>query len=566
MVLSGWSCNNEPAQGDTFDVSMISTEERVINSGRGTFMQDCSACHNFIQDGIGPHLGGVTARRSYEWLKQFIANPKAMVDAGDEDAVALYERYKVYMPTFGMYSEDRLDAIIAFLHSKPAPAVTETSEHAVDDLMNPIEEEVQFSGIVVDLEYKWTLPPSSENIPVTRLVKMDFIPGTDRLFIADLRGRMYELTGDTFAEYLDMNRLEPDFIHKPGLATGFGSFTFHPEFEKNGLFYTTHTEPARNKPADFMIEDSIETTLQWVLTERKVNDPQSPEFEGTSRELFRIDMATGIHGMQEIRFNNTVSSGDPDYGNLYVCLGDGGSVGRRILHLTQDPSKPWGAIARINPSGNNSRNGMYGIPSDNPDFGDGNPTEVYAYGFRNPHRIIWDRQGKLIVSGIGQHRIEELNVVEPGLNYGWPRREGTFVIDPMKSMTYIQAAPENDDPKYTVPALQFDHDEANAISGGYVYDGDLLTPLKGKYVFGGIVRGRLFLAENADLKVGETQYPSEWKIRYQGEMTDLQKLCNHDRVDLRFGQDHEGELYIFTKADGKVYKLVSAEMMDDHSI
>ena len=69
-------------------------------------------------------------------------------------------------------------------------------------------------------------------------------------------------------------------IHQPaGLATGFGSFAFHPDFAKNGLLYTTHTEAPGSAPADFVYADSIKVTLQWVLTEWKVNDPNAAVFQ-----------------------------------------------------------------------------------------------------------------------------------------------------------------------------------------------------------------------------------------------------------------------------------------------
>ena len=67
-------------------------------------------------------------------------------------------------------------------------------------------------------------------------------------------------------------------------------------------------------------------TLQWVLTEWKTENPGAATFSGTSRELFRVNMVTGIHGVQEITFNPLSKPGDEDYGMLYIGVGDGGSV------------------------------------------------------------------------------------------------------------------------------------------------------------------------------------------------------------------------------------------------
>ena len=57
----------------------------------------------------------------------------------------------------------------------------------------------------------------------------------------------------------------------------------------------------------------------------------------------------------------------------------------------QDLGSPFGKILRIDPLGKNSRNGKYGIPTGNPFVGHtGALGEIYAYGFRNAHRLSWD--------------------------------------------------------------------------------------------------------------------------------------------------------------------------------
>ncbi len=52
--------------------------------------------------------------------------------------------------------------------------------------------------------------------------------------------------------------------------------------------------------------------------------------------------------------------------------------------------------------------------------------EIYAYGFRNAHRLSWDTDGTMFASDIGMDNIEEINIVRNGENYGWMRREGYF--------------------------------------------------------------------------------------------------------------------------------------------
>ncbi len=101
------------------------------------------------------------------------------------------------------------------------------------------------------------------------------------LFILDLRGKLYKLQDNgKAAVYMDIAKLRPKFINEPGLGTGFGSFAFHPEFAKNGLLYTTHTEQAGSDKADFSYADSIHVAMQWVLTEWKTEQPGAPVFFG----------------------------------------------------------------------------------------------------------------------------------------------------------------------------------------------------------------------------------------------------------------------------------------------
>ncbi|MBK7606421.1 MAG: PQQ-dependent sugar dehydrogenase [Saprospiraceae bacterium] len=166
--------------------------------------------------------------------------------------------------------------------------------------------------------------------------------------------------------YLDMPALRPKFIHTPGLATGFGSFAFHPEFSKNGLLYTTHTEPANTAKADFGYADSIPVALQWVLTEWTTKNPGEIKFTGTGRELVRINVESVIHGVQEIDFNLRSNLGDEDYGLLYIGVGDGGSVEHGYPQLAHNLHTVWGNVLRIDPRGNNAANGQYGIPATNP--------------------------------------------------------------------------------------------------------------------------------------------------------------------------------------------------------
>ena len=112
--------------------------------------------------------------------------------------------------------------------------------------------------------------------------------------------------------------------------------------------------------------------------------------------------------------------------------------------------------------------------------------------------------------------------------------------------------------KITYPVAEFDHDEGKAISGGFEYWGSSIPVLKGKFLFGDIPSGRLFYTNIADMKQGKQAAIKEWKILINNQPKTLKEVCGSNRVDLHFGRDINGELYILTKADGKVYQFKSA--------
>ena len=541
--------------------SDIPNDSLSIAKGKAMFEQNCSACHNFRQDGIGPQLGSVTREVSQDWLKKFIHDPEVVINSGDERAEKLVARYRTVMPSFGHLTDDDVNTIVAYLHTQDAPPVT-VSSAGRPPLTNPLPQPIDSSGLVVDVEFVTEIPASSREGFKTRITKLDFMPGSERLFIVDIRGKLYELQNNKPVVYMDMARLKPKFIDKPGLATGFGSFAFHPEFLKNGLLYTTHTEGPGSAPADFHYADSIPVTLQWVVSEWKTETPNEFPFKGTSRELFRIDMVTGMHGVQEITFNPNSKTGDDDYGLLYVGVGDGACVESGFPFLVQNIEKPWGSILRIDPAGRNSINKRYGIPPSNPFVDDSNPQaarEIYAYGFRNPHRITWSRKGQMLASNIGQAQIESVNLILPGRNYGWPIREGTFLVNPYGDITKVFPLPENDaEYNITYPAAQYDHDEGLAISGGFEYTGPEIAELKGKYLFADMNNGRLYYLDLNDVRPGHITAIKEWNITYRGKRTTTSELCGSKRVDLRFGKDAHGDVYFFSKQDGKVYRMADA--------
>jgi len=557
LLLVSTSCNIPVSK------QAILTDSTSIRAGQVSFTEKCAGCHNFQNDGIGPHLAGLTAERPVKWIKEFIKDPKAKVETKDTVATKLLRQFKTLMPSFSGLTDAELDALIAYINTHKKTELHLALEKTRVE-SNPIPDTIPVSDIVVGLQPFTTIPHSSPQPPLTRIVKMDYQPGTNDLFIVDLRGILYRIRNGAPEPYMEMKKVKPKFVDKPGLATGFGSFAFHPEFQSNGLLYTTHTEPAKSGKADFGYHDTIPVELQWVLTEWKTGNPAAFPFAGKGRELLRVNVPTGIHGVQEITFNRDAPKGSPDYGLLYVGVGDGGSTEIRTFLVSPQPHNMLGSIIRIDPAGTGSRNGKYDIPETNPFFKTRDPLtvrEIYAWGFRNPHKINWSRSGQMFTTNVGELNVESLYLVEPGHFYGWPIREGSFLINFRENNKAVYPLPPDDSLfRVTYPVAQFDHDEGTAICGGFEYRGSELPELQGKYVFGDMASGKLFYVEMKDLQPGRQAPISRWNVAINGKQTTLPELCNNTRADMRFGMDHTGELYIFTKQDGRVYRLVHSNI------
>jgi glucose/arabinose dehydrogenase/mono/diheme cytochrome c family protein len=526
----------------------ISTDASQITKGKQLFEQHCSSCHQFEQDAIGPNLSGLTRQVETEWIREFIKNPAAVLEKKDARALALLEKYRTQMPSFPQLVEEDLDALLSYLHTfstAPIPMSGDTTS-------NLIPEKVPDSGIRLELELFAQLPPSDTKPPLAKMTKMEPIPGTARLMINDQRVGLYELVNQKPQLYLNLAAERSLLVSQPGWATGLGSFAFHPEFEKNGLFYTSHTEPGGSGKADVGYTDSLKVFMEWVLTEWKATDPGARKFEGTSREILRVNNSSQAHGMQELTFNPYAKKGrNEDYGLLYIGYGDGGTAEAGFAEISNHQGRGmYSGIWRIDPLGTSGRNGKYGIPAVNPFTKSKDKAgELVAYGFRNPNRIFWDESGRLFATDIGQHSIEEINRIEAGQFYGWPIREGRFVINPYGSFRSLYPLPAGDeDLGIRYPFLQLEHDELVAIIGGYVVSSG---PLKGKFVFGDVPSGRLFFV---DLNVDNSQAQT-WGIRYQGKEMSLKELVGQDRVDLKFGLDAKKQLYVMSKTNGGVYVI-----------
>ena len=446
---------------------------------------------------------------------------------------------------------------------------------SVDErIEDPIPARIYHDGAAVQVEEVVKAPKTASQggDPRTRL---NFLyharDGSDRIFLNDLRGQLYVIEPDidnpetkNLSLYLNIKPAFGEWLEEPGLNSGFSTFAIHPQFAENGLFYTIHTENPNGTP-DYTSFNPAPAMVHTVLVEWHADAPNAATFAGSHREVLRVEQSSAIHGMQLCQFNPNARPGDTDFGQLYISLGDGESASI-FTDAAQNLRSLQGTIIRIDPRGSNSQSGRYGIPSDNPFVTNADNTilrEIFAYGFRNPNRFTWDQggEGHMVMAEIGEKQLDEINIILPGKNYGWNQREGTFRFD-IADPKVVHPLPIDDaELGFTYPIAQYDHDEGFAIAGGYIYRGKLMPEMQGMYIFGDIVTGALFYIDMAQVKPkGTTQIHRLALMDESGEFIDLRSTVDpeNQRADLRFGIDEENELYLFSKRDGVVRRLVSA--------
>ncbi len=233
---------------------------------------------------------------------------------------------------------------------------------------------------------------------------------------------------------------------------------------------------------------------------------------------------------------------------LYIALGDGGGSGDPFNN-GQDNNTLLGAILRIDPTTdgfptNASRN--YAIPPGNPFASSSGADEIWAFGLRNPYRSSFDRDtGDLYIGDVGQGDIEEIDLVpdgdNSGLNFGWPRREGT------------QREQGSDSPNFTNPVTEYAHGsgprEGNSVNGGYVYRGPIAA-LQGRYFFSDFISNNVWSIPVSEFSQGDTISSDDFIIETDVLTPDAGALDSM----VGFGEDNDGNLYILT-IGGDIFRI-----------
>jgi hypothetical protein len=470
---------------------------------------------------------------------------------------------------------------------------------------NPIPEPIVKRGIAVEVKDVVRLPdtrglrPAEQDVAPDAWARVSYVRDLPdgRRFANDSRGLLYLIDSKNQPQlYADVGAVFPLSVYNR-LESGFIGFVFHPEFATNGLFYTVHSErgPGNPKTPDFIpvgygLKD---VTYHNVITEWHATNSAADTFEGTRREVLRTAhvVANLTHPMGAVEFNPTAKPGDPDYGLLYTSGSDygfsnGGGPNQSNPAQTQRLDSIITAILRFDPrspSVTHGRKGLgdYTIPAANKfaAYGPPVPGEIYAYGFRNAHRLSWDTDGTMFASDIGMNQIEEINIVRNGDNYGWMSREGYFANGRFRGGELNELyplPPEILDGRvkdgFTYPVVVYDHDEGRSVTDGFAYHGSIAA-LKGKFVFGDIYAGRVFVSDLAAMKkaddgIPQTVAPVEEVQLYVrdagGRRVDVsfrdlidQAMGKHmPRADLHIGVSRDGELFLTSRQDGMIRMLV----------
>lgn len=383
--------------------------------------------------------------------------------------------------------------------------------------------------------------------------------GSRRLFIVERGGSIRIAEGERLrdAPFLDIRERvyspENPSARPSDPEQGLLSVAFPPDFETSGRFYVYYTG---------FPDGLIHLSRFQVSDNPNRADPVSEQI------IFTLSTVGPVHNAGQLHFG-------PDDDYLYVAVGDGGGwrwptgdtavYGDGAVEIADDggliiptgsgftekdfqSADPWnqaqdlgtlrGKILRLDVSGDST----YAIPPDNPFADDGDETtrgEIWAYGLRNPWRFSFDGcDGALFAADVGNSRYEEINLIEPGRNYGWKRMEAGDCYPEWwsakcdtRGLTY---------PIAEYAHLSLDATGGNAVIGGYVYRGRRLPSLVGRYVFGDWMSARVWTLTPT------SRSASGWR---------MELLTTVGFLPTSFGLDAEGELLI-TGYGGTVYRLV----------
>lgn len=350
------------------------------------------------------------------------------------------------------------------------------------------------------------------------------VPGSNRFIVGEQSGVLSSFADDQDAQaelFFDLPReLESiDLLEgAEGVEAVYG-LAFHPDFERNRQCFVCYTLRGSDRSQPNLKDGTR-------VSRFTVSQTNPPRIDPASEEIV-ISFLQGGHNGGDLHFG-------PD-GFLYISTGDSASPNPPDpLNTGQDISDLLSSILRIDVD-RKDEGKHYAIPDDNPfiSFERARP-EVWAYGFRNPWRMSFDRQtGELFVGDVGWELWEMVYRVERGGNYGWSAMEGP---QPIKS---DQVGPTPIHP----PLIELPHSIACSVTGGVVYRGEKFPELLGAYIFGDWETRRL------------------WAARFEGNRTvEMPELAGPSVRFVAFCENRDGELYFLDHETGTVHTLERSEV------
>jgi uncharacterized repeat protein (TIGR03806 family) len=278
----------------------------------------------------------------------------------------------------------------------------------------------------------------------------------------------------------------------------------------------------------YTIDGPGSVSMRSVISRFILDDVAAPGAGTVEEIIIEIDQFADNHNGGDIAFGADRL--------LYIGLGDGGGGGDPN-ETGQDTTNLLGSMLRIDVIGTGAG---YDIPAGNPFAAqprcgptriNGNDCpEIYAWGLRNPWRWSFDPPtGELWLGDVGQGSWEEIDLIEPGGNYGWDCREGAHDYE-----TNGCSGPFID------PVAEYNHSNGDvSITGGYVYRGNDIVGLQGRYVFGDFASGRIWALQPD----GGGGYATE-------------ELVSSGTNPSSFGVDQDGEIYFTDYGGGRILRLV----------
>jgi len=352
--------------------------------------------------------------------------------------------------------------------------------------------------------------PSKEEVDLEKVAEgfpkitaIEFFPGSDdRALVLQQEGALSVLRLDGEPTRTVVHRFDVESVVEQGLL----GLAFHPEFEQNRRVYVNYTPASSNRRFSRISEFRL--------------SPGSPPSLGSERVLLELDQPFANHNAGDLEFG-------PD-GLLYFGFGDGGAANDPRGN-GQNRDTLLGTILRVDVD-RRGENGAYATPGDNP-FGD----EVFAYGLRNPWKISFDSRGRLIVADVGQNEWEEISIAGRGENLGWSVMEGRHCFQ----------SEDCDRAGLKEPFVEYGRDLGGSITGGDIYRAEALPGLRGQYVFGDFLTGRIWAVDLPP--PGKEEQSREFEI-----------LGNWPVLISTFGRNAGGEIFVGDYGAGAIYRLAKA--------